>query len=110
MPGMLERPAGRMLQGAGIGAGLGAVGAGGPQGMLSGAQHGALSTAAVLAAQKMFPNKPEAASVFAQGLMMGLSAGAMGVIGIPGIVGGGLELLGLAKGDNTKLWDDPHDD
>lgn len=82
-----------MAGGAGVGAaGSGAAGylSGGMPGALSGLGTGALSGAAVPLLQHMFPENPGAAAAMAQGL-------SMGPVGLPGVIGGGLELMGVAK-------------
>lgn len=82
-----------MAMGAGTGGAMsGATGYlnGGMQGALSGAGTGALSGMAVPLLQHFFPNNPGAAGALAQGLTMG-------PVGLPGVIGGGLELMGVAK-------------
>lgn len=82
-----------MAAGAGVGgAASGATGFlnGGVQGAMAGMQTGALGGAAVPLLQHFFPQNPGAAAAMANGLTMG-------PVGLPGVIGGALELSGLGK-------------
>ena len=109
MPGLLDTPEqGGLLgndyvQAGGAGAGLGgAFGflAGGAKGAAAGGLAGGLGGLLVPIAQRIFKNNPGAAGALAQGLAMLAQANP---VGLPGLIGGLLELSGVAKPDLEAL-------